>query len=792
MIKNTFKNSIIKQLRDSFNSSSDTENYIFIGKVLPWENETKPPVYTDTILNEKDLRNNLLVVRKLFPENVAFCTRRINWAYNTVYDKFDDSVELYSDDKLVNFYVMNSQKNVYKCLDNNKGGASKVSPTGTESEIIILSDGYQWKYLYSISEELTKFITDEFIPIEFLDRLIYDSNDVRVDQLSAELDAKMNGKGKITSVVITQVGGSYPFSVEYDQDISTYVPEDSHFVQSYSRVSKVDTIYANMETGDLSRQDDFYNENYSVYFCKGPGAGQVRGIKSFNGQTGAIVLDEELTIQVTTQTMYKILPKITVIGDGSGALFIPKLNFNSSNIENIIVLSGGVGYSRASLTVKTSRVGVENQTLVRPIFTPYYGHSSNAFKELGCKNLMINTAFGYSDKNMNFYNDFRQVGIIQNPNIIGRLPQNNRVILDVESTSAKQEINVTLYNGQEATNASSYFNGTRVSKLLSTTITQGVEGTANYAVGIIDSYVNTQGVNGVLTVLSIQGKFMVPQVGGSIPALLVRDYPSGSKKITLNFTNSVAILSVKEKNYQSDSTFSVGSKIVSDISYSTGTVESWKLNEDRLSGELILKNVNGRFVPSHYDLSGTFHKGENIIKFSMDIKTPSILVNGGLPFTGTIKSILPQSVNKTDEIYSCMTKLDITRMAGVSTEFTSSTFTPDAYIQQLSVSGEVIAKGVVIDWSINTTDTTKTSGVLLVNTVFGNFVASTNRNIYQYSTVGSFGINTGYVNVKDTIVCTVIDSEVEMHTGDVIHAQNIIRIGHGNDSLEEIKLVIGF
>ena len=780
MIKNTFKNSIIKQLRDSFNSYSNTENYIFIGKVLPWANETKPPIYTDTILNEKDLRNNLLVVRKLFPENVAFCTRRINWAYNTVYDKFDDSVELYSDDKLVNFYVMNSQKNVYKCLDNNKGGASTVSPTGTESEIIILSDGYQWKYLYSISEELTKFITDDFIPIEFLDRLIYDSNDVRVNQLSAELDAKLNGKGKITSVDITQVGGSYPFSVEYDQDISTYVPEDSHFVQSYSRVANVDTIYVNMETGDVSRQDDFYTENYSVYFCKGPGAGQVRGVKSFNAQTGAIVLDEKLAIQVTTETMYKILPKITVIGDGSGALFIPKLNFNSSNIEKIIVLSGGVGYSRASLTVKTSRVGIENETLVRPIFTPYYGHSSNAVKELGCKNLMINTKFGYTDKNMNFYNEFRQIGIIQNPNIIVKTPQNNRVILDVESTAAKQEINVTLYNGQESTNTNSYFNGTRVSKLISTTITQGVEGTANYAVGIIDSY-----ISGVLTVLSIQGKFSAPAVGGSVPALVVRDYPSTTGKINIVLTNSVAISSVKEKNYHSDSTFTVESKIVSDVSYSTGTVESWKLNKDRLSGELILKNVNGRFVQSYYDLSGTFHKGENIIKFSMDIENPSILVNSGLSSTGTIKSILPQSFDATDEIYSCMTKLDITRMAGVSTEFTSSTFTPDSYIQQLSVSGEVIARGVVIDWSINTTDTTKTTGVLLVNTVFGNFVASTNRNIYQYE-------SSDYVNVEDTIVCIVTDSEVEMNTGDVIHAQNIIRIGHGNDSLEEIKLVIGF
>ena len=781
MIKNTFKNSIIKQFRDSFGSRSDKENFILIGRVLPWENENSPPDYKDTIDDEKELRNSALVIKKLFPDSVSFCVKRINWEYGKVYSKFDDSIELYSDENPVEFYVMNSEKNVYKCLDNNNGAVSTVSPSGTESEIIILSDGYQWKYLYSISEQLSKFITDEYIPIEFLDKLIYDPNDPRINQLSAELDAKANGRGKITSVEITQTGGSFPFAVDYDQNILTYVPEDDHFVQAYVKHSEYESIFVNIETGDINRQDNFYKNNYVIYFCKGPGAGQVRNISSFNGSTGEIVLETELSIDVTTETMYKLLPKISVLGDGFGASLIPKLNLNDNTIENVIVLSGGVGYSRVELTVSTTRVGNENKTILRPIFTPYYGHSSNAFKELGCRNLMVHTKFGYNDKNMNFYNEFRQIALIQNPKILVKEAQGEKIILDIEATSAIQELNITICTkcDQAVSLPTSIFNSQNISKLIGTTLVQGIIGSGPYGVGIIKSWDAT---NKVLTVLTTVGKFVIS--GGSSPLkqIYIKDYPN---KPNLSLTNAIAITSVKEKNYYTSGTFVPGSKIISDETYTTGTVDSWTVDSDRISGQLVLKDVKGDFKPSYYDLSGKFNKGENIVQFYMNIDDSNILISNGIQTTGTIKSILPQINNRQDEIYSCMTKIEITRMAGVSTQFSPDTFIRDAYIQQISTTGEVIARGVIIDWTINNSDTTKTSGVLLVDTVYGEFFPSTNRNIYQYE-------DGEYMNVEDTIICTVTDSEVNIDTGDIIYAHNIVKLNHGNDSLEEIKLVIGF
>ena len=49
-----------------------------------------------------------------------------------------------------------------------------------------------------------------------------------------------------------------------------------------------------------------------------------------------------------------------------------------------------------------------------------------------------------------------------------------------------------------------------------------------------------------------------------------------------------------------------------------------------------------------------------------------------------------------------------------------------------------------------------------------------------------------YANVENTIVCEVMASDADTGTGDIIYTKNVVRIGHGQDSVEEIKLVLGF
>ena len=62
------------------------------------------------------------------------------------------ATKLYDSD----FYVVNSQYQVYKCIYNGtsssdpNGKPSTVKVTGTSTSIITTGDGYRWKYLYTI------------------------------------------------------------------------------------------------------------------------------------------------------------------------------------------------------------------------------------------------------------------------------------------------------------------------------------------------------------------------------------------------------------------------------------------------------------------------------------------------------------------------------------------------------------------------------------------------------------------------------------------------------------------
>jgi hypothetical protein len=64
------------------------------------------------------------------------------------------------------FYAMNSNFNVYKCIFNNLGQPSTVQPFGIDSRPITLSDGYTWKYIYTVNPSArTKFMTKDYIPV---------------------------------------------------------------------------------------------------------------------------------------------------------------------------------------------------------------------------------------------------------------------------------------------------------------------------------------------------------------------------------------------------------------------------------------------------------------------------------------------------------------------------------------------------------------------------------------------------------------------------------------------------
>lgn len=169
----------------------DTNNlYLFIGRPQRWENEPTAPIPVNVPYQDTLYWSDTVALKRIVPNDFKQVVLRKNWSAGTVYSQYDNaSSTLYGS----NFYVLTQDNNVYKCISNNFGAASSVKPTGTSTSVITTSDGYQWKYLYSLSDtDLLKFLTGDFMPVNI-------NSDVETTAI----------KGTIDNAVVVNSGNSY-------------------------------------------------------------------------------------------------------------------------------------------------------------------------------------------------------------------------------------------------------------------------------------------------------------------------------------------------------------------------------------------------------------------------------------------------------------------------------------------------------------------------------------------------------------------------------------------------------
>ena len=204
-------------------STSDNSYYVFIG--LPnatdvasdWNTNTPSPV--DNFDQHDHIYDTLISAKKITSTDVLRVIRKISWTTGTIYEMYrpdysinklspqTSATNLYS----TNFYVMNSDFRVYECIYNgsapSNSGAGVISleePTHTDLQPRLESDGYVWKYLYTIKpSDIIKFDSADYIPVP----ADWATNTATADVRNAAVD------GKIETIVIEDVtSASYQFN----------------------------------------------------------------------------------------------------------------------------------------------------------------------------------------------------------------------------------------------------------------------------------------------------------------------------------------------------------------------------------------------------------------------------------------------------------------------------------------------------------------------------------------------------------------------------------------------------
>ena len=139
--------------------------YAFIGKHLVWNEGTEIagiPIENDSAINEYYRRG--IYAKQISLENASLVAPRVDWTANTVYNTYLANS---------NFYVLNTKDQVFKCLANSTVGTAStdepeltLSTTSLEEPYVETSDGYKWKYMYTLtSSQKQKFLNDDWMPV---------------------------------------------------------------------------------------------------------------------------------------------------------------------------------------------------------------------------------------------------------------------------------------------------------------------------------------------------------------------------------------------------------------------------------------------------------------------------------------------------------------------------------------------------------------------------------------------------------------------------------------------------
>lgn len=420
LITNDFRLAAAKEFHDSF--SENNTYYIGLHKTTPYPSDTLPPEPINS-LNETlfTLSKEFITAGKIDPSDVAFMIRNIPWTTNTVYDEYsENTVDL---DKK-NFFVVSYENNAYhvfKCIFNNYGAESLYQPKRSEvdpyDDFYKLPDGYEWKFMFTITQnQYDNFATNLFVPA-------FEDNNV----VNAAID------GSIDVIKIENPGINY-----------------YSFVRGNIKTSSVggNNMIIGLETSidTLSSNNAFYN-NCSIYIESGQGAGQIRTVVDYftSGNERRILINKPFDIPLNVSSEFTIAPQVMIRGDGVGATARCIIDQNGS-IDDVQIINRGKDYTHASIQVvgNTGFADVEANlsAILHPVISPKGGHGSNPVKELYGRHVAV---VGKVNGAIHT-NDFRKITLIKNPLI-------ERNVIEISEPASSSGLIVSEFINQPATAA---------------------------------------------------------------------------------------------------------------------------------------------------------------------------------------------------------------------------------------------------------------------------------------------------------------------------------------------------
>lgn len=536
-----------KQFIESLTELDSDNYYMCFGKHTPYtgsDASIETPVDTfkySTIT----IYDDLIFGKKILPSDVNLVIPKNLWTSGTVYDIYDDEDDLSEK----TFFVAapdGGNYNIYKCIYNNDGGESTVMPTTVDTTVFTESDGYSWKYLYTISSaNWTKFTSSSYIPV-FSNTTVQAAADDR----SIE-------------VILTEYSGSY---------------YNNYFNGSFSTGTQIVSSTQFQLSGDASAFNDFYT-GCIIEFTTGSGT-EYKEITNYvvSGSDKTITIDSPIEVAPSIGDTYQIYPKVQVYGDGSetsNCLAWAIIDSTASNsVSRVEIIQTGSGYrSSTAKIIFDESVDVSDEAVLRPIISPKNGHGYDPTLELLAHRMCISiTVENTESNNIVAANDFRNISIIKNPEF-------KEIKLEYVGTSAIFDLGETVYQYRPIRLVGTVDANTAANSALLTgngTLFENSIKIDDYVVVQNSTFSFVTQVTGVANNTQLTVSPVAPSNISSSNVYLVAIEATGI--VTTYTSNSVTLTNVTDN-------FSIDSDVIGSSSYATATLTN-VLNNSRNTNDL--------------------------------------------------------------------------------------------------------------------------------------------------------------------------------------------------------------
>lgn len=360
--------------------------YMGLGKSSVWNDTDTPETASTTTNSEDDALKDLITLIRMTQNDVRIGLKIENWATGEIYSAFDPDVELSQyGTTLPSVYVMVGD-NIYKCIDNNNGAQSTDEPTGTQLGLVLMSDGYIWKYMGTVDPlDKLQFSTDGFVPVSL--RYTNDGS----DQWDVQQEAK---DGSVSAFVDFDVVGDFFEAAPVATVVGTGTGATA--AVEYNEAGGEFTLTRVYATAG---GQDYDQETYAVIKetgASGSGAtldlvvtgGVVSGgaLVGGSGYTGGAVL--------------------VIVGDGTGAA--GTLTISSGVVTVADITDGGTGYTWAKAFIVPGVCGAVSKAKMAPVG----GHGKNIITELNAKTLIISKTIDETLEPYLVEGEYRQISLV--------------------------------------------------------------------------------------------------------------------------------------------------------------------------------------------------------------------------------------------------------------------------------------------------------------------------------------------------------------------------------------------